>query len=56
MHLVREGTYPCGPGGTDQHVDAFYTDVYEVTNERFAAFVEQTHYRTSAETDGGTWD
>ena len=34
---------------------SFYCQVHEVTNDQFAAFVEATGYRTTAEALGGGW-
>ncbi|MBS0151154.1 MAG: SUMF1/EgtB/PvdO family nonheme iron enzyme [Nitrospira sp.] len=37
------------------HIDAFYLDKYEVTNQLFHEFVQQTGYRTTAEREGSAW-
>jgi serine/threonine-protein kinase len=37
------------------HLDSFWIDRYEVTNERFARFVATTGYQTEAETRGWGW-
>jgi formylglycine-generating enzyme required for sulfatase activity/serine/threonine protein kinase len=37
------------------YLDEFWIDRYEVTNERFARFVDATGYRTEAETRGRGW-
>jgi formylglycine-generating enzyme required for sulfatase activity len=37
------------------HIESFYLDRHEVTNQQFAEFVETTGYLTRAEEDGGCW-
>jgi len=37
------------------YLDAFWIDRYEVTNQRFARFVNETNYQTEAETRGWGW-
>jgi formylglycine-generating enzyme required for sulfatase activity len=62
MVLVPAGEFimgsPQGEGFPDEfpqrvvHVDAFYIDRYEVTNQQFKQFVDSTGYVTDAEKKG----
>lgn len=62
--LVKGGCYEMGETTTDHDrdeqphevcVDDFYMAKYEVTNAQFAAFVDATGYRTTAEAQGSGW-
>ncbi len=63
MVLVPAGDFVMGSEelGDDEapahqvHLDAFWIDRHEVSNERFARFVAATGYRTQAEERGGGW-
>jgi len=76
MMYVPEGSFLMGSHTSDpdasadekpQHevyLDAYWMDAYEVSNEMFAAFVQETGYQTAAEQQGysymyspsGTWE
>lgn len=63
MALVPAGEFVMGSEelGEDErpvhqvYVDSFWIDRYEVTNERFARFVDATSYQTEAEKRGWGW-
>lgn len=63
MRFVPAGSFWMGAdtgtsGETPLHevfLDAFWIDEHEVTNDQFAAFVEDTGYTTDAEEDGLSW-
>jgi formylglycine-generating enzyme required for sulfatase activity len=65
MVLIPAGMFtmgsPAGEGEDDEHpahevhLDAFYMDIYEVTNGQFAEFVDATQYVTQAEKNGRSW-
>jgi formylglycine-generating enzyme required for sulfatase activity len=65
MVLIPAGEFwmgsPDGEGDNDEHprhkvaLSAFYLAKYEVTNQRFEQFAQQTSYRTTAEQEGKAW-
>jgi serine/threonine-protein kinase len=63
MVFVPDGEFVMGSEelGDDErpnhrvHLDGFWIDRYEVTNDRFARFVEATGYQTEAEKRGWGW-
>jgi formylglycine-generating enzyme required for sulfatase activity len=65
MVLIPAGEFqmgsPDGEGDNDEHprhkvaLSAFYLAKYEVTNQRFKQFAQQTSYRTTAEQEGKAW-
>jgi len=62
MVLVPEGEFTMGSNESDDekpphkvYIDAYYIDKYEVTNQQFKRFVDETGYKTDAEKGGGGW-
>ncbi len=69
MEMVRvpPGEFLIGSGDGDLHADDnekpqrwvllqdFWIGRYDVTNAQFGAFVQTTHYKTTAEREGGIW-
>jgi formylglycine-generating enzyme required for sulfatase activity len=55
FQMGAENTYPDAVPVHEVVVGAFYLDRHEVSNRRYAEFVEATGYTTQAEQDGFCW-